>query len=108
MAAEPPNARTVRIADVLLLSGATSNVPVKLEAQGNENAFGFSVTFDPIKLRFKSATRGADVSGGILNVNSNQANNGRIGLALALPASKVFVAGEQELVVLHFSVDAAA
>jgi hypothetical protein len=107
MAAEPA-ARTVRIEDVLLLSGATSNVPVTLTAQGNENAFGFSVTFDPVKLRFVNATRGRDAVGGILNVNTNQADTGHIGLALALPTGRVLTAGEQELVVLRFGVDAAA
>jgi hypothetical protein len=41
-------------------------------------------------------------------VNTNQADAGRIGVALALPSSRVIVPGDKELIVMHFNVDAAA
>jgi hypothetical protein len=108
MAGPLPGLRTVQITDVPLLSGATSNVPEKLQAQGNENAFAFSVTFDPAKLRFVGAMPGGAISSGILNVNAGQAANGRIGLAMALPTTRVLAPGQQELVILQFSADATA
>ena len=42
-------------------------------------------------------------NGATLNVNTNQAANGRLGIALALPTNQVFAAGTKQLVVLTFA-----
>jgi len=87
---------------------ATGTATVVLASQGNENALGFSVTFDPAVLRFDTTASGADLGGATLNVNSSQATSGRIGIALALPSGSSFAAGNRSLVAVNFTVLAAA
>jgi hypothetical protein len=48
------------------------------------------------------ARTGAGVSNALLNVNTSQTATGHVGVALALPAGKAFVARTRELVVLRF------
>jgi hypothetical protein len=98
--------RAVRLMDAHLLSGTVTNVPVKLEAQGDENALGFSVSFDPAKLHLVGTLPGEAAVGAVLNVNTNQLAAGRVGVALAMAAGGTFEAGSQELVVLRFSAEA--
>ena len=79
-------------------------VTVVLASLGNENAVGFSVTFDPAALRFDAIGNGADLGGATLNVNSSQVASGRIGVALALPSGATYPAGNRALAVLNFTV----
>jgi len=85
---------------------ATGSATVVLASQGDENALGFTMTFDPAVLRFESVTNGADVGGATVHVNASQSASGRIGLALALPSAWSFPAGNRALVVLNFTVHA--
>jgi len=82
----------------MLLQGQSGSVSVQLEAQGNENALGFSLSFDPAMLSYTGAGLGSGASGATLNVNASQAGSGRLGFALALPTGSSFAAGTQELV----------
>lgn len=103
--AESPNQaeRSIRVSTANLLRGQNGTVTIELEAQGNENGLGFSLSFDPVQLSFVSAGLGADANGASFNVNSAQAANGRLGLALALPTGQTFAAGARRLFVLTFS-----
>jgi hypothetical protein len=94
--------RALRFADGSLRAGQDGAVSVELESLGNENALGFSVNFDPEVLMFASAEVGGAAAAATLNVNSNHAAAGRIGLILALPYSQTFAAGTQEVAVLGF------
>ncbi len=85
------------------LSGA-GTASVLLVSQGDENAIGFSVTFNPAVLRFDSHTLGAGATGATLNLNDSQKAAGKVGFAIALPTNSVFSAGSKELVVLSFTV----
>jgi uncharacterized protein (TIGR03437 family) len=96
-------ARIVRFAPASLERGQNGAVMLELEAQGGENALGFSLSFDPAQLRFLTAAPGRDASGATLNVNTSQAANGRIGVLLALPAGESLAAGVRQLVVLSFA-----
>jgi hypothetical protein len=78
------------------------NVSLTLSSQGNENAAGFSVSFDPTLARFASAVPGADATGATLYVNTNQLASGRLGFALALGTGAGFTSGTRELVRLSF------
>ncbi len=82
--------------------GQNGTLVIEIDAQGNENALGFSVNFDAAQLRFVSASLGSGASGATPNVNTNQAANGRIGIALALPTNQVFVAGTKQLLIVTF------
>src|SRR5207247_7308355 len=68
---------TVNLVSTILPAGESSSVSIELDAQGTENAFGFSVMFDPAKLSFVSAEKSNETSGGTLNVNKQEAAAGR-------------------------------
>ena len=80
--------------------GGTTNT--ELDAQGNENALGFSIRFNPAQWHFVSASVGSDAVGATLHVNDLAAKRGSIGIALALPAGRALQAGARQIVVLNF------
>jgi len=89
-----------------LPAGQSSSVSIEFDAQGNENAFGFSLMFDPAKLSFLSVEKSNEASGATLNVNKLEAAEGRVGIALALPGGSTFAGGRHQLVVLTFALRA--
>ncbi|HKQ79714.1 MAG TPA: hypothetical protein VJ810_38830, partial [Blastocatellia bacterium] len=97
-------ARILRISSGYFERGQQSAVIIQLDAEGNENALGFSLNFDPAQLRFVSAVVGRDASGATLNVNSGQAANGRLGLALALPSGQTIQPGQRQILTINFAV----
>ncbi len=97
--------RVARITSVATQRGQQFTTFVELDAQGNENAFGFSVTFDPAQLNFVSAAAGADVTSPMFNANLMQAAQGRIGITLAVtPGTSISAGNSRKLVALTFSV----
>ncbi len=98
------NTRIVRVATASGPIGGMVGVPIELVSQGDENAIGFSLTFDPAVLSNPVAALGTDATGAGFNVNTNQAGQGRIGLALALPANQKFSVGVRQLVVVTFNI----
>jgi hypothetical protein len=99
---------TLRVVGNALNAGQAGSAKIELDSVGNENALGFSVTFDPAKLTFVSATIGSDGSGVTVNVNPNQAGAGRLGIAMAQPAGQSFAVGTRQLLTLNFNVAATA
>jgi len=98
--------RTVQIVNPNFQPNQMHTVTIELDAQGDENAIGFSLGFAPTVLTFKSAVLGSGASGATLNVNSSQTATGLLGLALALPAGQTFVAGmRRQFVLVSFSVN---
>ena len=95
--------RLVKIVSQAAAPGTTVIVPVQLLAHGDENALGFSVSFDPSQLTFVTAAVGAQASDASLNTNSTQASSGKVGLALAKPSGAVWAAGTQEVVKITFT-----
>lgn len=101
------SSRLVRLATNSASPGDTVVLPIDLVSQGDENAFGFSVSFATNQLTFLGATSGTNASGLQLNVNANQLASGRVGLAGALPFGTSFSAGTRQVVQLSFRVSAA-
>jgi len=87
----------------LTAKGNGSMLAVKLSAAGNENALGFSVSFDPRQWRFVAARAGRHAQQATVIVNSTQTGQGRIGIILALPNGQTLRAGEREAVILEFA-----
>jgi hypothetical protein len=83
--------------------GGAVGVPIELVAQGDENALGFSLNFDPAVLSNPVAALGSGAAGASLNTNTTQAASGKLGVALALPAGQIFAAGTRQLVVVTFN-----
>lgn len=90
--------RQLVVADAIVLQGEPGNVTVRLEAQGDENALGFSLAFDPAALSYTGVSLGAGAGGATLFVNSNQAAQGRLGFVLSLGTGSHFTPGSKELV----------
>jgi uncharacterized protein (TIGR03437 family) len=98
--------RIVRVVSVTGQRGQQVMVNLELDSLGNENAIGFSLSFNPTELTFIGAALGADASAAILNTNSAQAANGRVGIAMALPTGQTFSAGTKRILILTFGIPA--
>jgi hypothetical protein len=81
----------------------TNSVVVELVAQGDENALGFSLTFDPTLIRFVNASLGSGAAGAALIQNTNLAGSGELGFVVGLEPPGAFAAGTQSLVNLKFA-----
>ncbi|HZJ46426.1 MAG TPA: IPT/TIG domain-containing protein [Pyrinomonadaceae bacterium] len=99
------NTRVVRVVNGSVLPGQNVVVSIQLDSQGDENALGFSINFDPTKLTYVlgSATNGADAAAATLLVNDSQAALGRVGIGESLNPNVSFPAGTRELVKLTFT-----
>jgi hypothetical protein len=95
--------RQLCLVNTSIAQGQTSSVPVTLECQGNENAASFSVVFDQSKLGFVSASPSAGSAGSLINLNTSEAAQGRLGVALAAQPGRTFAAGMREILQLRFS-----
>jgi len=101
-------AREVRVASASAVAGQSVSVSVELVSQGNENAVGFSLNFDPAILSNPMVTLGSGATGAAPNFNPTQAGSGRLGIALAYPSNGTFTAGTQQLVSISFAVASTA
>lgn len=100
--------REVRVVNSTAAPGQTVNISIELASQGNENAIGFSINFNPAILSNAAVTLGSGASAATLNINSLQASNGRLGIALMLPTQQSFNAGVNQVVNITFNVAANA
>jgi hypothetical protein len=96
-------ARELVVTSAMSLSGQPCVAAVDLLAQGDENAVGFSVKFDPSLVRLATIAPAQDATGANLQINTNQASSGRIGLVLALPTGSTFATGTRHLANLTFT-----
>jgi len=96
--------RVVRVVNVNGQRGQQALVTIEVDALGTENALGFSLNFNPGALTFVSAVAGPDAADAMFNLNSMQAANGRVGVAMALEAGKTFTAGTKKLVTVTFTI----
>ena len=93
--------RAVRVGDMSILQGQSGTVSVYLDAQGDENALGFSLAFDPSQLAYLTVSPGPDATGATLDINTNQAALGRAAFLLAMPFGTSFTAGTKEILKLN-------
>lgn len=100
---EAAQVRSVRINGATLARGENGTVTIDLLALGDENAVGFSISFDPTELAFVSAVAGSGAAGTNFNVNSLQAGVGRVGVTVAKSPGTSFTAGTHQIAVLTFT-----
>jgi hypothetical protein len=100
--AGPSASRLITISGAPFMPGQAGSVSLSLAAQGNENALGFSLLFDPAVIVFTGATLGSAAGSGTLYVNTNQIGSGRIGFAMALGVGGTFVPGAREVLRANF------
>jgi hypothetical protein len=107
------NLRMVTVQGPLLFQGQTATASIELQAQGDENAVGLSLSFDPKVVSYTGALLGSDATSATMDVNANQAASGQLGIILALPTNASFTPGSRQLVKVSFqavttnSIDAA-
>ena len=94
---------TSATAEVNPILPTTVQVPITLTAQGDENALGGTITFDPTVLGNPQLTLGTDDPTASLMANFSQAGLGLIEFAVALPAAQTFAAGTRQVAVLTFT-----
>lgn len=104
---QPSNARIIRVVAASGAPGGTVSVPIEIVSQGDENAIGFSLNFDPAILSNPQASLGSGAAGASLNPNFGAAAQGRLGLAIALPAGQTLSAGTRQIAIVTFNVAAA-
>ncbi len=97
------NQSQVAIRSTNALSGAIITVPVSITCVGGENAVGFSLVFDPSRLQFVGASLSPAVASATMQLNTNLAHAGKLGLAIAGSPGATLGAGVQELVLLRFT-----
>ncbi len=105
---QQPTARVLRVVNASGAPGSAVSVPIELVSQGDENALGFSLSYPPETLGNPQAAPGADATGAMLNVNTGQTAQGRLGIILAQPAGQRFAAGVRQIVVVTFTIAANA
>lgn len=93
---------TLSVQGPIVFQGQSGTAFVNLLAKGNENAVGFSLSFDPTLVAYAGASVGSDAINSTMNVNAIHASNGQVGIALALPSDVAFNAGTRQLVALNF------
>jgi len=98
----------VRLMAADVATGQRRKVSIEVDTTGSENALGFSLTFDPERLSFISAEKSEELNSATLNVNELEIEDGRVGLALALPAGQSFGPGTHTVVTLTFAAAADA
>lgn len=105
--AAPEQQRVIRVVNTSAQPGGAANVVIRLDAQGMENVFSFSLNFDPTILSFTAVTAANTLpAGSQLTVNQNQAQQGRLGILLLLPPGQGIGAGSRDLVNVGFNVAA--
>ena len=76
---------------------------IEIEAQGVENALGFSLSFDPSALRDPRIRLIGNPAGAAIQVNDRYAAQGRLGVALILPPGQMLPAGNRQLAIVTFA-----
>jgi hypothetical protein len=92
----------VRAVDLALQTGQEGVLTIQMEAQGTENALGFSLSYNPSVLRFIKVAPASGTVNAALQVNTTQSTTGQIGIALALSAGSSFQAGIHDIVYVSF------
>ncbi|HEY3379229.1 MAG TPA: Ig-like domain-containing protein, partial [Armatimonadota bacterium] len=88
-----------------LLPGQSGTMQVKLDAQGDETALGFSLNFDATRITVTSVKADSTgAAGASININDSKKTSGQIGVGLSLSAGHVFSAGTHSLVIVTFTV----
>ncbi len=101
---EPQQARVLRLKEEAFNRGRENQIFIELESQGDENAFGFTLDFDPSQLGYLRAVPGPDAEGAVLNLNTSRLAEGLLGVGLALPSGQTFSPGTRQLIKIYFNV----
>lgn len=95
---------TIRhVPSTIRLQTSARQAIVLLDSTGEENAVGFSLTFDPTKWRIVSVTRGADSEDALFNISNLKTAENSVGVGIALKAGQTWQPGEHQLAIITFA-----
>lgn len=94
--------RVVRATPVVNRSDRIVSFVIQLEAPGDAHAVGFSLNFNPDRLRFAGATSSREMSRATFVVNPERSEDGRIGVLLMLAPGQRLPSGLRSLMAIHF------
>jgi uncharacterized protein (TIGR03437 family) len=100
--------RVIRAQDGAAYVGQQLTVPIQLVSLGTENAVGFSLSFSQTIFTNAQVSTSGLPTGAQVNINTAQVSQGRIGIAIALPAGQKFTAGTIQLASVTFVIAANA
>lgn len=80
----------------------TNTVALRIQAQGDENALGCSLQFDPSRLGFIRAEMAPGITNATLIVNTNAAKSGLLVIAAALKTGTTLPRGDRDYLLLTF------
>ncbi|MBI3869137.1 MAG: hypothetical protein HY299_11475 [Verrucomicrobia bacterium] len=92
----------VVIGSVFAASGQHFTITVVLHSHGNENGLSFGLRFTRPLLALEGVELTGLAQDPIVNINTNAAETGSMGLALILSEGRTFPAGTNVLALLHF------
>ena len=92
-----PILRKVRLPELMVDSGEKVSVPILMESQGDENALGMSLSFDPTRFAYEGFDGGSAFGKGVPILNESQLGLGRIGVLQSLPFGQRMMAGAANL-----------
>jgi N-acetylneuraminic acid mutarotase len=92
-----------RMPATVRLNTSNHQAIVLLDSTGEENAVGFSLTFDRTKWRIASVTRGADTEGAQFNTSNLKTGENSVGVGVALKAGQTWQPGERQLAIINFA-----
>lgn len=98
--------RLIAVVSQNVVPGNQAVVPITMLSQGNENAVGFSLSYDPAVLSNPVVALGADSVGGSLIVNDTVA--GQLGVIVARPSGQAYAVSPpaRQLVTITFDTSA--
>ena len=84
--------------------GAEREIVIEVDAQGDEQALGFSLSFDSTRWRAMPGRDSSnDAAGATLIINDNQAHDGRIGIVFMTPPGETLNAGRRQIATIRFA-----
>lgn len=106
--------RQVKIFDAGVAPGRNLRVPISIVAAGDEQAFGFSLNYDPETLGIPNVNLSVPqvwargLYGAALHTNLSEAAQGRIGVTVTMPRNQTISAGEHIALQVAFNIPTAA
>lgn len=95
--------RILRVVDVSTSAGQQVLVRIEIDAEGDENAFGFTINYDQAILSNPLVALGADLPTGTLIPNTIT-HPGKVGVIAAAPIGQAIPAGTRHIVTIRFDV----
>ncbi len=99
-----PGNRLLQVNTSSAAPNSAVTVPISFFSEGNENSFGFSLSFDTAALGAPQVSLGSDAANATLNVNTSQVAQGRVGVRIALPQGQHLTSGAREIAKLSFAI----